>query len=57
VGVAAALGVLVEYGQAFLASSRQFELADIVSNILGAALMGFLWWVLVRVRVAAPAAA
>ncbi|MGB2967006.1 MAG: VanZ family protein, partial [Phycisphaerae bacterium] len=51
---AAALGILVEYGQVFLASTRQFESLDIVANVLGASLMGLVWWVLTRARVAAP---
>jgi len=41
----AALGVLVEVGQGLLTAGRQFDAFDILANVLGAGVMGLLWWV------------
>ena len=41
----AAMGVFMEIGQLVLTAGRMFEAGDIVANVLGAGLMGVLWWV------------
>ncbi|GAG38737.1 unnamed protein product, partial [marine sediment metagenome] len=49
----AALGILVELGQMVLTAGRLLETLDILANLLGAVMMGLLWWV-VRVGQVSP---
>jgi hypothetical protein len=51
----AAMGLLMEFGQKYLTGGRSFEGLDIVANILGASLMGLLWWMVRQSQVAPPA--
>ena len=49
----AAMGVLMEISQVLLTVGRLLETLDILANLLGAVMMGLLWWV-VRVGQVSP---
>ncbi len=50
VGVAAAIGVGIEYAQAWLTTHRSFEVMDIVADGVGAVLVGVAWFALRRAQ-------
>ncbi len=55
--LATAMGVGIEYGQAYLTAGRAFETLDMVADAAGAGLTGLLWWVLQKTRSPHPSAA
>jgi VanZ family protein len=50
------VGVLVEYGQQYLTSTRTFAVRDMFIDAAGAVLMGLWWWLVHRAHVVESAA-